>query len=336
MSIERSSAFGRSKQRTTLADEGAVQDASVIICAHNPRPDYLGRVLDSLRAQTLRANQWEFLLVDNASKSPLASAWDISWHPNGRHIVENELGLASARRRAMKEASSDLLVFVDDDNLLDPNYIARAVEIKRDWPLLGVWGSGAIIPEFEQLPAECVRPLVPYLALREVAAGLWGNVFPCIEATPWGAGLCVRSNVAAAYRDLCEASVIQITGRRGKILLSGEDVEICYLACKMGLGMGVFPELKLTHLIPKERVAPEYLLRIFEGTGISNLLLAYKWKGDLPWSPFSGRGLLSMLKNVLLRHGIDRRMYLANVCAAVKARRIISASRPVRDGVGRK
>jgi hypothetical protein len=43
-----------------------------------------------------------------------------------------------------------------------------------------------------------------------------------------------------------------------------------------------------------------------------------------------------MLKNVLLRHGIDRRMYLANVCAAVKARRIISASRPLRDGVSRK
>jgi hypothetical protein len=104
----------------------------------------------------------------------------------------------------------------------------------------------------------------------------------------------------------------------------------------MGLGMGVFPELKLTHLIPKERVAPEYLLRIFEGTEISNLLLAYKWKGDLPWSLFSGRRLLSVLKNVPLRQGIDRRMYLANVCGAVEARRIISASRPLRDGVGRK
>src|ERR1700730_11478676 len=129
-------------------------ELSVVICANNPRPVYLGRALESLRTQALPASQWEFLLIDNASHSPLSSAWDITWQPNGRHIVENELGLASARRRAMKEAASDLIVFVDDDNILEASYIARAIEIKRDWPLLGVWGSGTIIPEFELPPVE--------------------------------------------------------------------------------------------------------------------------------------------------------------------------------------
>jgi glycosyltransferase involved in cell wall biosynthesis len=301
-------------------------DVSVIICAFNPRADYLGRVMASLRAQTLPKDRWEFLLIDNASTPPLALAWDLSWHPHARHLVEEELGLASARRRAMQEASTDLLVFIDDDNVLERDYLAQVVRIEREWPLLGVWGSGAIIPEFELQPKECVKRLVPYLALREVATPRWSNVLPCIEATPWGAGLCVRASVAAAYRQLCEDSIIQIAGRRGNVLLSGEDVEICYVACKIGFGIGIFPELKMTHLIPKERVAPDYLLRMFEGTGISNLLLAYKWKGDPPWTPLTVQGLLSVLKNVLFRNGIDRRMYLANVRAAVKASRIISAS----------
>jgi hypothetical protein len=59
----------------------------------------------------------------------LPSAWDLSWHPNARvwhpnarHIVEHKLGISVARR-GMREASTDLLIFVDDDNLLDRNYL---------------------------------------------------------------------------------------------------------------------------------------------------------------------------------------------------------------------
>ena len=73
-------------------------ELSVIICSHNPRASYLRRVLEGLRQQTLPRESWELLLVDNASKALLASAFDISWHPNGRHILEQELGLAPARQ----------------------------------------------------------------------------------------------------------------------------------------------------------------------------------------------------------------------------------------------
>jgi hypothetical protein len=56
------------------------------------------------------------------SRHTLPSAWDLSWHPNARHIVEHKLGISVARR-GMREASTDLLIFVDDDNLLDRNYL---------------------------------------------------------------------------------------------------------------------------------------------------------------------------------------------------------------------
>ena len=56
-------------------------EISVIICTHNPREDYLRRVLKALRAQSLSAEQWELLLIDNASKEPLAAAWDLSCSP---------------------------------------------------------------------------------------------------------------------------------------------------------------------------------------------------------------------------------------------------------------
>ncbi|MGA2852681.1 MAG: glycosyltransferase, partial [Verrucomicrobiota bacterium] len=52
-------------------------EISIIICTHNPREDYLRRVLEALRAQTLPARDWELLLVDNASEKPLASRFDL-------------------------------------------------------------------------------------------------------------------------------------------------------------------------------------------------------------------------------------------------------------------
>jgi glycosyltransferase involved in cell wall biosynthesis len=101
-------------------------ELSVIICSHNPRP-YLRRVLEALREQTLAREHWKLLLVDYASKDLLASAFDIAWHPNGRHILEKELGLAPARRRGMREATADLFVFADDDNVLDRNYLSEVI-----------------------------------------------------------------------------------------------------------------------------------------------------------------------------------------------------------------
>ena len=301
-------------------------DISIIICAHNPRPAYLRCVLDALQSQTLPARGWELLLIDNASDQPLASAWDLSWHSNGRHVLESELGLSAARRRGIREATGNILVFVDDDNVLHPEYLARACKIGAEWPRLGTWGSGAIRPQFEIQPPDFIGGFFPNLALRETAVPRWANDIS-IEATPWGAGLCVRKEVAREYCRHCDTTSIVITGRRGTALLSGEDIEISHIACEMGLGTGVFPELTLTHLIPKERMSLAYLLRVFEDSETSRHVMTFKWRGILPNDPFRPWGLLSIVKNLALTSGLDRTRYLAGVRAAAKARRIIMASR---------
>lgn len=302
-------------------------ELSVIICTHNPRPQYLRRVLEALRGQTLPKSQWELLLVDNASARPLSVEWDLSWHPGARQILESELGVLYARRRGIRESKADIVVFVDDDNVLDLGYLAEVVRIGREWPQLGVWGSGKTLAEFETEPPQYLSSIVPWLALRDSDKPHWGNIFPCKEATPWGAGLCMRARVAAAYYDLLNRSPLQISSRRGgKILMSGEDIEMAYVACSMSMGMATFPELRMAHLIPRERIADDYLFRIVEGTLTSDYLLAYKWQGILPADPPKILDMLGLLANILIRRGTERRVYLAKRRAARTARQIIKAA----------
>ena len=98
-------------------------EISVIICTRNPREDYLRRTLDALKAQSLPKDQWELLVVDNASDAPLAGRFDLSWHPNARHVREEKVGLTHARLHGIAASQADLLVFVDDDNVLRPDYL---------------------------------------------------------------------------------------------------------------------------------------------------------------------------------------------------------------------
>jgi glycosyltransferase involved in cell wall biosynthesis len=299
-------------------------DASIIICTHNPRQDYLRRVVAALRAQTLPLDKWELLVIDNASREPLAASLDLSWHPKGRHIAESRLGVTYARTRGINESASELLIFVDDDNVLDSAYLAEAVKIGKEWPELGVWGSGMTTPEFETEPDSHLNNLTPYLALRTSDAVYWSNIAGCVWATPWGAGLCLRRRVAEAYARHSVQSVIEISGRSGAALLSGEDKEIAYIACGMGQGMAIFPALKLLHLIPERRVSEEYLLRLYEGTMASNYLLRYKWEGLYPQTPNSLSGFFDLVANILVRRGLQRRMYFAQRRGALKALAILS------------
>ncbi len=251
-------------------------EISVIICTHNPQSDYLRRVLDALKAQTMSPEQWELLLVDNASKEPLASAWDLSWHPRARHVREDELGLTPARLRGIKESTGELLIFVDDDNILRSDFLASAVEISNEFPFLGAWG-GNVEGEFEHQVPDWLKPHLHALAVRKVDRDCWSNYYADNRSMPFGAGLCVRKIVAAAYaRALVARPTSRHLGRKGSSLVSGEDIDMALTAYDSGFGTGLFHRLHTTHIIPKARMTVDYLCRLLEGIEYSTHLLRHQ------------------------------------------------------------
>ncbi|MFN9648851.1 MAG: glycosyltransferase, partial [Pseudanabaena sp.] len=129
---------------------------SVIICTHNPRLDYLDRVLKALDLQTLSKEMWELLLIDNASKKILSTEIDLSWHPNSRHIREEQLGLTPSRIRGIKESTANTIVFVDDDNVLNLDYLEVTLGISQKWINIGAWG-GQVRADFEVNPPDWIK-----------------------------------------------------------------------------------------------------------------------------------------------------------------------------------
>ncbi|MDJ0617250.1 MAG: glycosyltransferase [Calothrix sp. MO_192.B10] len=243
---------------------------TVVICTHNPRRDYLEKVLAALEAQTLIANQWELLLIDNASSNILSSEIDLTWHPHARHIREESLGLTAARIRGFREAKAEILVFADDDNVLDPDYLKHTLDILQQHPQLGAIG-GKSLAQFEVNPEPWFANVAVPLGIRD----LGDETYICYwtqttqsqkqypEFAPIGAGLAIRKQAAEVYANRITGNKTRLAlGRTGKQLTSGEDNDIVLTLLEEGWGVGYFPQLKLTHLISAKRLTKKYLAQL--------------------------------------------------------------------------
>jgi glycosyltransferase involved in cell wall biosynthesis len=274
---------------------------SVIVCTRNPRRDYLDRVLDALKGQTLPKADWELLVVDNASNERLADTWDLSWHTQARHIREENLGLTPARLCGITEACGELLVFLDDDNVLESDFLEKASAISREYPYLGAFGAGTLRPEFEVQPPSEILPFMQMLALRSVRSARWSSNAEDFGTIPWGPGLCVSRSVAHLYRQSVGSLDTSVPlDRRGDELFSGGDDMFSLVAVSVGYGFGIFPQLRVTHLIAADRLNPRYFLRLINDHAYSSSVRHYLFGGIQPrrvdWTRYL-RALLHGIKN---------------------------------------
>jgi len=265
---------------------------SLAICAHNPRKDYFERLLTALRDQTMPYDKWELLIIDNLSDRPLADEYDVSWHPHARWLRETELGVLNARLCAIKNARADLIIFFDDDNVPAADYIALSHRIHEEYPEVGTFGAGEIVPEFEITPPAWIKGFLGYLALRTVKEASIFNS-PRGGYRPWGAGQCVTGEVAQAYSSyIAQNQLLTYMNRRGsESLVKCDDDLFSLAAIKIGKPYGLFPGLKVLHLIDKKRLSHSYFKRLVYGNSYSHAILALisSQSLDNPFKPASGK-----------------------------------------------
>jgi glycosyltransferase involved in cell wall biosynthesis len=221
-------------------------------------------------------------------------------------LREDEAGHLRARVKGIQMAKGPLLVFVDDDNVLAPDYLAEALIISKEHPRLGVWG-GSAIGDYEQPPPAWFKPFEHIISVREITMDRWSNV-PAMDE-PWviGAGMVVRKELAEPYATIVKGDTRRLMlGRTGTSIMGADDLDFILSICDQGFGRGVFQSLRLSHLIPASRCAPEYLwnlakcnaasmelIRLFRSQGkaphASPLLLALEWARELRLPPHAKR-----------------------------------------------
>lgn len=92
-------------------------DLSIIVCNYNKPHHQLVECMDSIKAQTVEP--LEVILIDDCSKDPRAHAYAISV------ILPKNIGVAKARDFGVKMSKGKLLLFVDADDKLSPDFIQQ-------------------------------------------------------------------------------------------------------------------------------------------------------------------------------------------------------------------
>jgi glycosyltransferase involved in cell wall biosynthesis len=242
---------------------------SVIIATYNPRREVIAWALDLLARQTMPKSEFEVVVSDNGSEPPLdEAALNGSRGLRLRVVREPRHGVTYARCTGILAAENDLLLFVDDDNGLDPDYLETAARIAVEWPQLGAFGGIAQLRSDVSLP-KWKENLLPWVGVRDYgtrvitsAKDVWG---------PWepiGAGMAFRRDIGLEFvRAVQTDPLARALGRNGKSFIAGEDSLLARLAYRLGYTCSYQPALKLTHWIKSSRLTASHLAKTVEGLG---------------------------------------------------------------------
>jgi hypothetical protein len=172
----------------------------------------------------------------------------------------------------MSEAKGDILVFVDDDTVLAPNYLEQTLVVGGQWPFVGAWG-GRIEPEFEIAPPAWCTDQLWRLTIDPVPEDVWSNLREGFATVPCGAGMCVRKQVVIRYLEWCRTHELSYAlDRVGNVVTGYGDTNLAHCALDIGLGTGKSTRLHLTHLIPSSRLTLDYFVRHAEGDAASLMM----------------------------------------------------------------
>ncbi|NES96704.1 MAG: glycosyltransferase family 2 protein [Desertifilum sp. SIO1I2] len=237
----------------------------------------LPEVLDALLAQTGTARiQWEVLVVDNNSQDRTAQVVEEyiqRWRPDSglRYLFEGRQGAAYARQCAVESAKSDLIGFLDDDNIPGTNWVAQAYRFGCDRPQVGAYG-GRIHAKLDSPPPPYFDQVRSYLTVYDRGKQPFQyqrNAKP--RKIPPAPGIVIRKQTWQQVVPLPENLLVR--GRDEKTMLAGEDAEVMFRIQNTQWEVWHNPDMEVWHHIYPHRLEQAYLLKLARGYGLSNHLI---------------------------------------------------------------
>jgi glycosyltransferase involved in cell wall biosynthesis len=247
---------------------------SVIICCYNSAVR-LPTTLRYLAAQVAGELAWEVVVVDNNSADDTAAVARQQWQERGSPapltvVAEPQPGLSMARKTGLAAARHELILFCDDDNWLEDDYLQQAAAIMGQDAAIGVLGG--LNTPVADVPLPAWFSDVAYAYACGPQAEQDGEVSPQ-RLYVAGAGMVVRRNI---FRELEEAGFqSQLLDRKGEELSSGGDTELCFATALLGYKIVYSSRLKLFHYMEAKRLTWDYLLKLKTGHAASYYKLEY-------------------------------------------------------------
>lgn len=238
---------------------------TVIICTYN-REKYIRPLLESIAANTLPKSEYEILLVDNNCTDNTQQVCEhfAMAHPDitFRYVVEKEQGLSAAKNKGIRESKGDLIVYVDDDALVDTNYLNDYVQFFATHPKVMALG-GPIEPLYETEEPTWMTPYTKALLTAWMNYGDKPREYPK-GRYPGGGN--------AAYRKIVFEKVGLFNtalGRKGNLLSASEEKDIFDKMHALGMKVMYIPGPILHHCIPQAKLEKDYFNRLTWQIGMS-------------------------------------------------------------------
>ncbi len=227
---------------------------TVALCTHN-HADRLARTLADLPRIRAPEAPWELLIIDNASRDATpdllaGQEWPRGW--NVRVVREEKRGLSNARNRAIDEAKGEYLIFLDDDETADPDWLCAFERLIRDHAPDAFGGRIEVLFEGPR-PAWLTDELLGFLGQLR-----WSDeIMPLTDhATSfYGGNFGFRRTVCDAVGTF-DATL----GRKGTDNTGGEDVEFYRRLLAAGFNVWWTPEAAIYHRIQAAKLKRGYFL----------------------------------------------------------------------------
>ena len=241
---------------------------SVIICTYN-REKYLYNVLKSIAENDFPADRYEIVLINNNSTDRTEEECRrfVEDFPEVRfrYFMEPQQGLSYARNRGVTESEGDVLVFVDDDALVNKIYLQTYADFFDRHPEIEAAG-GPIIPRYETGEPAWMSHYTKALITGYKDLGNKIREFPKGDY-PGGGNAAYRASVFKAV-GLFNVEL----GRKGDSLIGAEEKDIFDKMTSRKMRFYYLPTAILYHLIPEKKLTEDYFDRLTYSIGKSERL----------------------------------------------------------------
>jgi glycosyltransferase involved in cell wall biosynthesis len=211
-----------------------------------------------------------------------------------RYVFEPVQGLSAARNRALREFRGDMLVFTDDDVVLDENWLPIWFRGREKFPDAAYFG-GRILPLWEgNKPRWLVDPNLSLISglLVNYDLGVEDRWFMERDPLPFGANFALRRRLI----ECLEPFRIDL-GVRGKSSGRGEEGEYLSRARAASEQGAYIGSAICYHTQDLQRFTIPYLYRFGIEKGRTEILLGRDASGSLQReATFVLRGFLQLLK----------------------------------------